>query len=378
MGFATDAIHAGQMPDPSTGAVSVPIYQTSTYAQQAIGKNKGFEYARTANPTRSAWEQCIATLEGGGHGFAFSSGLAAISTVLHLLKAGDHLLASDDMYGGTYRLFENVFADLGITFSFVDATDPAHFSAARKPTTRMIFVETPTNPMMQIVDLEAVARIAHRDRLLFVVDNTFLTPYFQRPLKFGADLVVHSTTKYLNGHCDVVGGVVVTNSEPLAEKIGFLQNAIGSVPGPFDCWLAMRGVKTLPLRMARHAENAAAIAHFLHEHPKVSKVLYPGLPSHPGHEVALRQNSGFGGMVSFELGDFEEASRVASRTRLFALAESLGGVESLLCHPASMTHASIPAEERIRKGLTDGLLRLSVGIEEVEDLKADLVAALGA
>ena len=377
MGFATDAIHAGQEPDESTGAVSVPIYQTSTYAQEAIGKHKGFEYARTQNPTRGAWERCIATLEGGRHGFAFSSGLAAISTILHLLKAGDHVVASDDMYGGTYRLFEQVFAHLGLKFSFVDATDVDRLASACTPQTRMVFVESPTNPLMQIVDLEAVASFTRREGLLLVVDNTFLTPYFQRPLALGADVVVHSTTKYLNGHSDMVGGVVVVDSEDLAERLSFLQNAIGSVPGPFDCWLAMRGVKTLPVRMDRHAENAASIASWLTRQPGVRKVLYPGLPEHPGHEICLRQASGFGGMVSFVLDSFEEARRVAARTRLFTLAESLGGVESLLCHPASMTHASIPAEERARRGLGDGLLRLSVGIEAVEDLQADLEGALG-
>lgn len=376
MGFSTDAVHAGQEPDPTTGAVSTPIYQTSTYVQEAIGKHKGFEYARTQNPTRFAWERCVAALEKGRHGFAFSSGLAAISTILHLLKSGDHVIASDDMYGGTYRIFERVFRDLGLDFSYVDMSDPAAVAAARKSSTRMIYAETPTNPLMRIVDLGALAGIAHERGQLLVVDNTFLTPYFQRPLELGADLVVHSTTKYLNGHCDMVGGLVITGRDDLAEKLGFLQNAVGSVPGPFDCWLAMRGVKTLALRMERHAASAMQVARHLSGHARVRKVLYPGLPDHPGHEICRRQASGFGGMVSFVLEDFEEAKRVASKTRLFALAESLGGVESLLCHPATMTHASIPREDRLRRGLSDGLLRLSVGIEDVEDLIEDIEQAL--
>lgn len=376
MGFSTDAVHAGQEPDPTTGAVSVPIYQTSTYVQEAIGKHKGFEYARTQNPTRFAWERCVAALEKGSHGFAFSSGLAAISTILHLLKGGDHVIASDDMYGGTYRIFERVFRDMGLDFSYVDMRDPSAVKAALMPNTRMIYAETPTNPLMQIVDLRAIAGIARGAGTLMVVDNTFLTPYFQRPLELGADLVVHSTTKYLNGHCDMVGGLVITGREDLAERLGFLQNAVGSVPGPFDCWLAMRGVKTLALRMDRHAASAGVIAKHLYGHPKVRKVLYPGLPDHPGHAICAQQASGFGGMVSFVLDDLEEARRVASRTRLFALAESLGGVESLLCHPATMTHASIPKEDRLRRGLGDGLLRLSVGIEDVEDLVEDIDRAL--
>jgi cystathionine beta-lyase/cystathionine gamma-synthase len=376
MGFATDAIHAGQEPDPTTGAVAVPIYQTSTYVQEALGKHKGYEYARTQNPTRGAWERCMATLEGGRFGFAFSSGLASIMTVLHLLKGGDHLIASNDLYGGTYRLFERVFRDLGLSFTYVDASDPANLAKARRPETRMVFVETPTNPMMSIVDLRATASFCGREGLLMVVDNTFLTPFFQRPLTLGADIVLHSSTKYLNGHSDMVGGVAVVSRHDLAERLGFLQNAIGAVPGPMDAWLAMRGVKTLPVRMARHEENARAIAQTLRRHPRVRKVLYPGLPEHPGHETCKGQASGFGGMVSFVLDDLEEAKRVAGRTRLFALAESLGGVESLLCHPATMTHASIPADERAKRGLSDGLLRLSVGIEDIEDLQADLDRAL--
>ncbi len=376
MGFATDAIHAGQAPDPTTGAVSVPIYQTSTYVQEAIGKHKGYEYARTQNPTRGAWERCMAVLEGGRHGFAFSSGLSAIMTVVHLLKSGDHVIASNDLYGGTYRLFEQVFRELGLSFSYVDASDPANLARARRPETKMVFVETPTNPMMAIVDLRAAAAFCRGAGIVMVVDNTFLTPYLQRPLVLGADVVVHSSTKYLNGHSDMVGGVVVVSRDDLAERLGFLQNAIGAVSGPMDAWLAMRGVKTLPVRMDRHGQSALAIARYLSTHRRVRKVLYPGLPSHPGHETCLGQASGFGGMVSFVLDDLEEAKRVASRTRLFALAESLGGVESLLCHPATMTHASIPAEDRVQRGLVDGLLRLSVGLEDLEDLEADLERAL--
>lgn len=376
MGFATDAIHAGQEPDPTTGAVSVPIYQTSTYAQEALGKHKGYEYARTQNPTRGAWERCMAVLEGGRNGFAFASGLSAIMTVVHLLRSGDHVIASNDLYGGTYRLFERVFRDLGLSFTYVDASDAGSFSRARRPETKMVFVETPTNPMMSIVDLKATAAFCRDAGALMVVDNTFMTPYLQRPLALGADIVVHSSTKYLNGHSDMVGGVVVVSRDDLGERLGFLQNAIGAVQGPMDAWLAMRGVKTLPVRMDRHGQSALAIASKLSAHPRVRKVYYPGLPSHPGHEVCRGQASGFGGMVSFVLDDLESAKRVASATRLFALAESLGGVESLLCHPATMTHASIPAEERAKRGLVDGLLRLSVGIEDLDDLQADLDRAL--
>lgn len=376
MGFATDCIHAGQEPDPLTGAVSVPIYQTSTYAQEAIGEHKGFEYARTQNPTRDRWEQCIASLEGGGRGFAFASGLAAISTVLQLLKAGDHVIASDDMYGGTFRLFEKVYAELGLRFSYVDARDPDAIASERTDATRMVFVETPTNPLMRVIDLEATASICRREGMLCVVDNTFLTPYHQRPLALGADIVVHSSTKYLNGHSDMVGGVVVVDSADLAERLSFLQNAVGAVPGPLDCWLAMRGVKTLPVRMDRHESNARGIVQMLVDHPRVRQVLYPGLPEHPGHDIFKRQSRGFGGMVSFVLDDFAAAQVVSTRVRLFTLAESLGGVESLLCHPATMTHASIPKADREARGLGDGLLRLSVGIEDFDDLEADLREAL--
>lgn len=376
MGFATDAIHAGQEPDPTTGAVSVPIYQTSTYVQEALGRHKGFEYARTQNPTRTAWEKCLATLEGGRHGFAFGSGLATITTVLHLLKRGDHVIASDDMYGGTYRLFERVFRDLGLEFSYIDLRDGGALAGAIRPETRMVFAETPTNPLMQVIDLEAVASQTSKRELLFVVDNTFMTPYLQRPLDLGADIVIHSSTKYLNGHSDMVGGILAVRRDDLAERLAFLQNAVGAVPGPFDCWLAMRGVKTLVLRMERHCENAMAVARFLEEHPKVQEVVYPGLPSHPGHATCRRQARGFGGMVSFVLKDPGDTPGVASRTRLFALAESLGGVESLLCHPATMTHASIPSSERTRRGISDALLRLSVGVEEIEDLLEDLRSAL--
>ncbi|MDM7914629.1 MAG: PLP-dependent aspartate aminotransferase family protein [Candidatus Eisenbacteria bacterium] len=375
MGFATDAVHAGQHPDPSTGAITVPIYQTSTYVQEGLGKHKGYEYARTQNPTREAWEKCVARLEAGERGFAFSSGLAAISTVLQLLQAGDHVIASDDMYGGTYRLFEKVFRGLGLAFTYVDETDPEAIARARRPQTRMVFVETPTNPLMKIVDLEAVSAVCRAGGLLLAVDNTFLTPFFQRPLERGADIVLHSTTKYLNGHADMVGGIVVVRRADLAERLAFLQNAVGAVPGPMDCWLALRGIKTLPLRMARHEQNAGEIARWLKERREVQRVLYPGLPEHPGHALCARQASGFGGMVSFVLENLEAAARFAGRTHLFALAESLGGVESLLCHPATMTHASMPAGERAARGFEDGLLRLSVGIEDVEDLRADLEQA---
>ncbi len=376
MGFSTDAIHAGQAPDPTTGAVSVPIYQTSTYAQEGLGRHKGFEYARTQNPTRTAWEKCLATLEGGRHGFAFASGLATITTVLHLLKQGDHVIASDDMYGGTYRLFERVFRDYGLEFSYLDLRDVDALRGALRAETRMVFVETPTNPLMQVIDLAAIAERTREAGILLVVDNTFMTPFFQRPLELGADIVLHSATKYLNGHSDMVGGILAVGRDDLAERLAFLQNAVGAVPGPLDCWLAMRGVKTLALRMERHAKNAQTVAQYLERHAKVREVIYPGLPSHPGHAICGRQAKGFGGMVSFQLADPREAPKVASSTKLFALAESLGGVESLLCHPASMTHASIPPAERARRGISDGLLRLSVGIEEVEDLVADLEAAL--
>jgi cystathionine beta-lyase/cystathionine gamma-synthase len=379
-GFGTRAIHAGQEADPATGAVTVPIYQTSTYAQEALGRNKGYEYARTHNLTRASLEGCLASLEGGVHGFCFASGLAALNTLTQTLSAGDHVVAGDNLYGGSYRLFERVFRRLGLAFTFVPSTDLGAFEQAMKPNTRMVFVETPTNPMMQLTDLQAVARLTRPRGIRLVVDNTFMTPFFQRPLELGADVVHHSVTKYLNGHSDMVGGALVTSDETLAEQLRFLQNAAGAVPGPMDCWLALRGVKTLSLRMERHDANARELAAFLAKHPGATKVFYPGLPDHPQHELAKRQASGFGGMISFVPGDgtLEAGRAVFDRFRLFTRAESLGGVESLVCHPASMTHASVPREVRVGMGFADGLLRLSVGIEDLDDLQADLAQALEA
>jgi len=374
--FATRAVHAGQVPDPLAGAVMTPIYQTSTYVQDGLGRHKGYEYARTRNPTREALERNVAALEGGRHGFAFGSGLAAVDAVLKLLSAGDHVVSGENVYGGTHRQMTHVWARLGLAFAFVDGADTDAIAAAVTPATRMLFAETPTNPMMGLCDLRATADIAQRTGTLLVVDNTFATPCFQRPLELGADIVLHSTTKYLNGHSDMVGGMVVVNRDDLAERIGFIQNASGAVPGPFDCWLALRGTKTLALRMRQHDANGRRIAEWLTHHPKVQRVYYPGLPSHPQHELACRQMKGFGGMISLELGSLERARRFVERTRIFALAESLGGVESLIGHPASMTHASVPQALRDKMGLSDSLVRLSVGIEDVEDLIADLDQAL--
>ncbi len=374
--FATRAVHAGQIPDPLAGAVMTPIYQTSTYVQDGLGRHKGYEYARTRNPTREALERNVAALEGGRHGFAFGSGLAAVDAVLKLLSAGDHVVCGENVYGGTHRQMTHVWARLGLAFAFVDGADTDAFAAAVTPETRMLFAETPTNPMMGLCDLRATAEIAQRTGTLLVVDNTFATPCFQRPLELGADIVLHSTTKYLNGHSDMVGGMVVVNRDDLAERIGFIQNASGAVPGPFDCWLALRGTKTLALRMRQHDTNGRRIAEWLTHHPKVKRVYYPGLPSHPQHELACRQMTGFGGMISLELGSLERARRFVERTRIFALAESLGGVESLIGHPASMTHASVPQALRDKMGLSDSLVRLSVGIEDVDDLIADLDQAL--
>ena len=376
MGFSTDAIHAGQEPDPTTGAVTVPIYQTSTYVQQELGKHKGFEYARTQNPTRIALEKNVAVLEKGTEGFAFGSGMAAISAVTHLLKSGDHVVASNNMYGGTFRLFERVTRPFGVDFTYVDTSDLKGVEAAIRPATRILFVETPTNPSMIISDLRALGELARSRNVLLAVDNTFMTPYFQRPLELGAHLVIHSTTKYLNGHSDMVGGIVVSNDAPSSERLRFLQNAVGAVPGPFDCWLVLRGIKTLPVRMDRHESNARTIAAWLAKNSKVERVLYPGLPNHPGHQLHVSQASGFGGMIAFETGSIERGAAVLRRARLFSLAESLGGVESLISHPATMTHASVPRAEREKVGLTDGLVRLSVGIEDVDDLIADLEHAL--
>lgn len=377
MGFSTKAIHAGNLPDPTTGAVTVPIYQTSTYAQEEIGKHKGFEYSRTQNPTRSALEENLAAIESGTHGFAFSSGMGATTTlVMALLKAGDHVVASNNMYGGTFRVFDRVFKDYGLTFTYVDTADAAAVAAAITPHTKLLFIETPTNPMMTISDLPALAAIARQHGVASCVDNTFATPYLQRPLELGIDVVMHSTTKYLNGHSDMVGGALVVKDAALAERLAFMRNAIGTNPGPMDCWLVLRGTKTLAVRMERHCANAQIIAEWVSAHPAVQKVYYPGLPDHPQHALAARQMRGFGGMVSIETGSLENAKKVARAVRVFTLAESLGGVESLLCHPVSMTHAFVPQAERDRTGLTEGLIRLSVGIEDVEDLIADLEQAL--
>lgn len=375
LALATLAIHGGQAPDPSTGAVMPPIYATSTYAQSSPGEHQGFEYSRTHNPTRFAYERCVAALEGGSRGFAFASGMAATSTVLELLDSGDHVIAMDDLYGGSYRLFERVRRrSAGLDFSFVDLVDLDAFQAAITPKTRMVWIETPTNPMLKIVDIAAVAEIARARGLLVVVDNTFASPIVQRPLELGAHLVMHSATKYLNGHSDMVGGMVVAGDDAeLAEKMAFLQNSIGAVQGPFDSFLALRGLKTLPLRMRAHNENALALAQWLETHPAVDKVIYPGLASHPQHALASRQMHGFGGIVSVVLkGGFEAARRFCERTELFTLAESLGGVESLVNHPAVMTHASVPVERRARLGISDALVRLSVGVEALVDLRAEL------
>ncbi len=384
--FGTRVIHAGQSPDPTTGAVMPPIYATSTYAQQSPGVHKGYEYSRTQNPTRFAYERCVADLESGTRGFAFASGLAATSTLLDLFEPGAHVIASDDMYGGTYRLFARVRErSAGLKFSYVDLRDPKNVEAALRPETKMIWVETPSNPMLKLADLSAIADIARRHRVLAVADNTFASPYLQRPLEHGFGLVMHSATKYINGHSDVVNGLLIVGDDnTLAEKLAFLQNAVGAVAGPFDAFLALRGVKTLALRMQRHCENALALAQWLESHPEIARVYYPGLRSHPQHALALRQmcdprgQPAFGGMISIELkGDLNDARRFLERCELFTLAESLGGVESLIEHPAIMTHASVPAAQRTALGISDTLCRLSVGIEDFEDLKADITQALG-
>ena len=375
----TRAIHAGQPPDEQTGAVMPPIYATSTYVQDAPGQDRGYEYSRTGNPTRTALEANLAALEGGAHGRAFASGMAAINTVLNLLEAGDHVIAGDDVYGGTYRIFREVYEDYDLSFSFVDTTDLGAVEAAVRPETALVWVETPTNPLMRINDIAALAELAHKAGALCAVDNTFATPYLQRPLEHGADIVSHSLTKYLGGHSDVVGGALVTDDADLDERLGFYQNSVGATPDPFACFLVLRGTKTLPVRMDRHCENAQTLAERLAEHPAVDQVYYPGLSSHPGHELAAEQMDAFGGMLSFELaGTLEEASEFVAATEVFALAESLGGVESLIEQPATMTHASIPREERLAAGLTDGLVRASVGTEHVEDLWADIEQALAA
>jgi cystathionine gamma-lyase len=379
-GFGTRAIHAGQAPDPVTGAVMTPVYLTSTYAQEGPGENKGFEYSRTHNPTRFALEANLAALEEGRHGLAFASGLAATSTILQLLSAGDHVVACDDLYGGTFRLFDKVYRRMGMSFSHVDPVGGgAAVEAAMRPNTKLVWLETPTNPMLKLCDIAAVAEVCKRRGALLAVDNTFMTPYFQKPLALGADIVCHSTTKYLNGHSDVIGGAVVVNDDELHQRLAFLQNAVGPVPSPMDSFLVLRGLKTLHVRMDRHQQNARALAGWLAQHAQVERVIYPGLESHPQHALARRQQSGFGGMISFELrGDIEAARRFLRECRVFTLAESLGGVESLVEHPAIMTHASLPADRRRELGISDGLIRLSVGIEDLDDLRGDLERAFAA
>ena len=375
-GFATLAIHSGQEPDSATGAVTVPIYQTSTYAQDGLGKHKGYEYARTQNPTRAALEQNIAALEGGKYGFAFASGMAAIDATLRLIKAGEHVVVSDNTYGGTFRLFTRILSNYQIEFAFVDSSDVHKVEAAIKPNTKMVFVETPTNPVMIVTDLREVCEVAHRAGARVVCDNTFMSPYLQRPLDFGVDIVVHSTTKYLNGHSDGIGGIVVLNDEEDAKWIGFVQNSAGAILSPFDSWLVMRGTKTLALRMEQHDKTGRAVAAFLEEHPKVNKVYYPGSASHPQHALARRQQKGFGGMVAFDVGSLDAARKVLESVKVCTLAESLGGVETLISHPATMTHASVDADKRERLGITDGLVRISVGLEDTDDIIEDLDQAL--
>ena len=377
MGFSTIAIHAGNDPDVATGAVSVPIYQTSTYAQEGLGKHKGYEYARTQNPTRSALEKNIAALENARFGYAFASGMSAIDAVLKLVRAGDHVILGDNTYGGTYRLFSKILQNYGIEFDLADTANIPDLEHSFKPNTKMVFVETPTNPVMSVTDLKAVSELAHANGAKVVCDNTFMSPYFQNPIDFGVDIVVHSTTKYLNGHSDSVGGFVALNDEKDAEWIQFVQNSIGAILSPFDSFLVLRGTKTLAVRMEAHDKNGRIVANFLSEHPGVQKVYYPGLSSHPQHELAARQQRGFGGMVSFETGSLDNAKKVLEGVKLCILGESLGGVESLISHPASMTHASVPEQTRTKLGITDGLVRISVGIEDVEDIIGDLDQALG-
>jgi len=377
LNFETLAIHAGERPDATTGAISVPIYQTSTFVFEDVGKTRGWDYSRTANPTRKVLEDTIAKLEGGKSGFAFATGMAAETTVMHLLKTGDHVISGDDVYGGTYRLFQDVMKDFGLEFTFLRLNDRKKIEEAIKPNTRMLWLETPSNPLLNIVDIEMMVDIARRHRLLTVIDNTFATPYFLRPIEYGVDLVVHSTTKYLNGHCDVTGGAVVTTTDELTQKLQFLLNAMGTGASPFDCWLVLRGIETLPVRMKQHEENALAVANYLKRHHGVNKVLYPGLESHTGHEVAKRQMKGFGGVVSFELrGGIDSARVFLRRIKVFSLAVSLGSIVSLAEHPATMSHASMPQDYREKVGITDELIRLSVGLESIDDLIADLEQAL--
>lgn len=379
LSFATRAIHFAQEPDSATGAIATPIYQTSTFVLEELGKNKGYQYARSHNPTRTALEKCLASLEGARYGVATASGLAAVSIVAGLLKSGDHVICGEDVYGGVYRLFERVLRKYNIDFTYVNARVPAEVEAAIRPETKLIWLETPTNPLLRLADLQVIGEIAKKHKLLYAVDNTFATPYFQQPLKFGADIIVHSTTKYLSGHSDVIGGAVITDREDLYEELQFTVNATGCVPGPFDCFLILRGLKTLHLRLKEHQRNALAVAKFLEDHPQVETVYYPGLPSHPQHELAKQQMTGFGGIVSFVVrGGLPAAKSFLHSTQLFQLAESLGGVKSLVCHPSTMTHAPIPKDVQEHCGIVDGLIRLSVGIEEGEDLIADLTWALSA
>ena len=379
MKIATKFIHAGAEPDPSTGAIMIPIYQTSTYVQEAPGKNKGFEYARSQNPTRKALEEALAVIENGKFGLAFSSGVAATDAVIKLLSPGDEVIAANDMYGGTYRLFTKVFEKFGIKFIYVDTSNPANISRAINSNTKLIWLETPTNPLMNITDIKAVTAIAQPNKILVCVDNTFASPYLQNPLDLGADIVMHSSTKYLGGHSDVIQGALIMNDKELREQLYFIQKSCGAVPGPMDCFLVLRGIKTLHVRMKQHCENGAAVAHWLKQHDRVDRVYWPGFEDSAGYVIAKQQMRGFGGMISFELKDnsVEAAMKVLSSTKIFSLAESLGGVESLINHPASMTHASIPREERIKNGLSDSLIRLSVGIEDAEDIIADLKQAIG-
>jgi cystathionine beta-lyase/cystathionine gamma-synthase len=374
-GLGTRAVHAGQRPDPTTGAIMTPVYQTSTYAQEGIGRNRGYEYARGKNPTREALERNVASLEGGTHGFAFGSGMGALDSVMKLFKSGDHFVCAENMYGGTPRLFDRILVNFGYTFSYVDARDPQQIADAITPTTRAVIIETPTNPLMRLTDLGAAAEVAHRAGALLIVDNTFATPVFQRPFEHGADIVYHSSTKYLNGHSDMVGGIVVVRDDQLADRLQFILNAAGAVPGPFDAWLVLRGTKTLHLRMAAHDANGRKVAAWLSDRLGHERVFYPGLQSHPQHELACRQMSGFGGMVSVDVGTRDKSDQIVTRLKVFTLAESLGGVESLVCHPATMTHASVPAEKRARIGIGDGLVRFSVGVEDSQDLLADLETA---
>ncbi len=375
-GFSTRAIHAGQEPDPTTGAIMTPVYLTSTFVQDSPGVHKGWEYSRSHNPTRRAYENCIASLESGKHGFAFASGCAATTTVMHMIKGGEHVIAMDDMYGGTFRLFDKILRHNGIDFSFVDLTQTENFTKALKPNTKMVWLETPTNPTLKLVDIKKICDIARSKGVIVVVDNTFMSPYFQRPLELGADIVVHSATKYIGGHSDVVGGIAVTSRDDIAEKIAFLSNSMGGIQGPFDSFMCLRSLKTLPLRMKAHQENAMAVAQYLESHPKVEKVIYPGLSSHPQHALAKAQMHGFGGMITFYIkGGMDGARKFLENVKVFALAESLGGVESLVEHPAIMTHASVPAENRKALGIDDSLIRLSVGVEDLQDILSDLKSA---